>query len=275
MLPLAVSIIAFVIIYKGIPTGLSTIIPNFLRNFDWVGVVLLMVALSSFVFYISSRPITGVAPFQDWRLLTASAVLLFCFWLWERRHDDPFVSFDVFSNRLFNRATFCAAMRMMVMGGLSFLLPLYLVDIHGVSLAQLGGLLMINPGMMSLTVRFGGRPADRLGDRLMAIAGLLIQGTVMFIFSRLPASASIWLVVPTLALYGTGSGLMLVALHHASLKNISAEQMGMAAGARVTLSAAFPLPPGEIGEYLFPVLDAAPAGPPIVFGGHSLDDLRL
>ena len=87
VLPLAISIIAFVIIYKGIPTGLSSIVPKFLRTFDWVGVVLLMIALSSFVFFISSRPITGVAPFQDWRLLTASLVLLLCFWLWEIRHD--------------------------------------------------------------------------------------------------------------------------------------------------------------------------------------------
>lgn len=230
VLPLAVSIIAFFIIYKGIPTGLSTIVPNFLRKFDWVGVALLLVALSCFVFYISSRPITGVAPFQDWRLLTASVILLAGFWFWERRQHDPFVSFDVFKNRLFNRATFCAAMRMMVMGGLSFLLPLYMVDIHGVSLAQLGGLLMINPGVMSVTVRFGGRLADRWSNRLMAVTGLAIQGTVMFIFSQLPASVSVWAVILSLAFYGAGSGLMLVALHHASLKQIPAEQMGMAAG---------------------------------------------
>ncbi len=181
-------------------------------------------------FFISSRPITGVAPFQDWRLLTASVILLLGFWLWERRHDNPFVSFDVFKNRLFSRATFCAAMRMMVMGGLSFLVPLYLVDIHNVSLAQLGGLLMINPGMMSLTVRFGGRMADRRSDRLIAIIGLVVQGTVMFILSQLSASVSIWVVALTLALYGTGAGLMLVALHHASMQNISTEQMGMAVG---------------------------------------------
>ncbi len=48
---LVVSVVAFLIIYKGIPPGLSTIIPNFLRKFDWVGVVLLMGALSSFVFF--------------------------------------------------------------------------------------------------------------------------------------------------------------------------------------------------------------------------------
>jgi EmrB/QacA subfamily drug resistance transporter len=228
--PFLVGIAAFFVIYKGIPKGLNTIIPNFLRRFDWVGVILLLIALSSLVFYVSSRPITGVAALQDWRLLTVSVILLGVFWLWERRRDNPFVSLDVFRNRLFSRATFCGAMRMMVMGGLSFLIPLYLVDIHDVSLAQLGGFLMINPGVMALTVRFGGRLGDRWGNRWPAIIGLVIQGSVMFIFSQLSAAVPIWVVALTLGYYGLGSGLMLVALHNASMQNITPEHMGMATG---------------------------------------------
>lgn len=228
--PLLVSITAFIVVYRGIPQGLSKVIPNYLRKFDWIGVIVLMIGLSSFVFYVSSRPITGVAPLQDWRLLTASVVLLTAFWWWERRRENPFVSFDVFKSRLFSRATFCAAMRMMVMGGLSFLVPLYLVDIHEISLTQLGLMLMINPGVMALTVRFGARMADRHGDRPLALIGLAIQGSVMFIFSQLPAGASVLFVALTLGFYGTGAGLMLVALHHASMQNIPVERMGMAAG---------------------------------------------
>jgi MFS family permease len=228
--PLAASVIAFFVVYRGIPRGLSAIIPNFLRRFDWIGVILLLFAMSSFVFYISSRPITGVAPLQDWRLITASMVLLAAFWLWERRRVNPFVKINVFKNRLYSRASFCATMRMVVMGGLSFLVPLYLVDVHGVRLGQLGGLLMINPGMMALMVRVGGRMTTRFSDRLLVIIGLLVQGSVMLIFSQLPAGAPIWAVALNLAFYGFGAGLMLVALHHASMQSIRPDQMGMAAG---------------------------------------------
>ncbi len=228
--PLAVSIIAFFVVYRNIPRGLSAIIPNFLRRFDWIGVILLLFAMSSFVLYISSRPITGVAPLQDWRLITVSMVLLTMFWLWERRRENPFVLLNVFKNRLYTRATFCATMRMLVMGGLSFLVPLYLVDVHGAGLGQLGGLLMISPGMMALMVRIGGRMTARFSDRLITMIGLLVQGSVMFIFSQLPSGAPIWAVGLNLAYYGSGAGLMLVALHHASMQTISQDQMGMAAG---------------------------------------------
>ena len=228
--PLAVSIIAFIVVYRGIPRGLTTVIPNFLRRFDWVGAALLLAALTGFVFFISSRPITGVAPLQDWRLITGTAVLLAMFWFWERRSVNPFVSIGVFKNRTYSRASFCATMRMVVMGGLMFLTPLYLVDIHGVSLGKLGGLLMINPGMMSIMVRFGGRLTNRFSDRLVALIGLSVQGSVMFIFSQLPADAPIWGIALTLGYYGFGAGLMLVALHRKSMEIIPPDQMGMAAG---------------------------------------------
>ncbi len=79
---LAVSIIALFVVHKGIPHGLSAVAPNFLRRFDWIGVILLLLAMSTFMFYVSSRPITGVAPLQDWRLVTTSIVLLTMLWLW-------------------------------------------------------------------------------------------------------------------------------------------------------------------------------------------------
>jgi EmrB/QacA subfamily drug resistance transporter len=228
--PLVVSITALVVVFKNIQSGLSTIIPKYLRRFDWVGVILLIVAMSSFVFFVSSRPITGVDSLRDWRLLTVSAVFLAVFWLWERRRENPLVSFAVFKNRLYSRATFCGAMRMMVMGGLSFLVSLYLVDIHDVTLGQLGGLLMIHPGVMALSVRLGARLAGRWGNRQLTLIGLVVQGSVMLIFSQLSASVSVWVVALILAYYGLGAGLMLVALHHAFMQNIATEQMGMASG---------------------------------------------
>lgn len=111
-----------------------------------------------------------------------------------------------------------------------FLVPLYLVDVHGTGLGQLGGLLMINPGMMAIMVRIGGWMTTRFSDRMLAIIGLLVQGSVMFIFSQLPAGAPVWAVALNLGYYGFGAGLMLVALHHASMQSISQDQMGMAAG---------------------------------------------
>ena len=228
--PLAFGIIAFLVVRSGIPSDVARVRPGIFRSFDWMGVILLTAATIFLVFFLSSRPITGVAPLTDWRLLILTIVLIGTFWWWEGRRKSPFVSFSVFGNRLFSRATFCAAMRMVVMGSLNFLIPLYLVDVHDLSFAQLGGVLMIRPGVMALAVPLGARIYARWGHRGVVILGLGIQGSVTLIFSQLSATTAGWVVYLILAFYGAGAGLMLSALYHAAMRDVPAEQVGMAAG---------------------------------------------
>jgi EmrB/QacA subfamily drug resistance transporter len=228
--PLVISIVAFLVVFKLVPAGLSDVKPNFLRTFDWVGVILMAGAITTLLFYLSSRPITGVAPLHDWRLLTVTLLLLGGFLFWEKQRQDPFVRLDIFADRTFSRASFCASMRMFAMGGMGFLIPLYLVDVHRFSAAYIGGMLMINPGMMALIVRFGGQLADRWGSRWPVVVGLGVQASVMVIFSQLPGTAPIWVMALTLGYHGLGAGLMQAALHRAAVGNIAAARMGAAAG---------------------------------------------
>ena len=186
--------------------------------------------MTCLVFFLSSRSVTGVAPLRDWRLLLAAVVLFGSFLGWERRQEHPFVPLDIITDRMFLRASFCASMRMFGMGGISFLIPLYLVDIQGMPPAQLGGLLMIGAGTMALVVRLAGGLADRWSSRWLVVAGLAVQTSVMVIFSRLPADTPILWIAGNLGLHGLGAGLMLATLHRAVMMSIPESQMGAAAG---------------------------------------------
>ncbi len=62
-------------------------------------------------------------------------------------------------------------MRMVVMAGVGFLIPLYLVDVRDMSAAAMGVMLVINPGAMALMVRQGGEIADRWGSRIPVLIG--------------------------------------------------------------------------------------------------------
>ncbi len=228
--PLAFGLIALLAVYKGVPPQPGSIAPRFLKTFDWVGAALLAAWAATLVFFLSSRSITGVAPLHDWRLLLAALLFLSIFVWWERRRTDPFVSLGIFADRMFLRGCACASIRMVGMGSLGFLIPLYLVDVHHVGPTRLGGLLMISAGAMTLIVRFGGWVSDRWGSRPPVVVGLVVQALVMLTFSRLPASASNATVAGVLAVNGLGVGLMLAALHRAVMRDISEAQMGSAAG---------------------------------------------
>ncbi|MBX3001103.1 MAG: MFS transporter [Caldilineaceae bacterium] len=228
--PLLFTVLTVVVVAQFVPAGLSRVMPHFWRRFDWMGVLLLTAAVISFIFFVSSRPITGVAPLQDWRLLGASLLLFAIFIRWERRHENPFVLLGLFRRGMFTRASFCASMRMVTMSGGSFLLPLFLVDVYGLTPTTLGGMLMIIPGAMALVVRYGGQMADRWGSRVPIVMGGVVQMITMLILSQLPAQASLGWLILVLAGHGFGVGLMLAPLHHAAMRQISDGEMGTAAG---------------------------------------------
>ena len=83
---------------------------------------------------------------------------------------------------------------------------------------------------MTVTVRFGGLAADRWGSRWPVLFGLSGQALSVFLFSLLPASAHISLIIALLALHGLSVGTMLAALHQAAMSETDENQMGTAAG---------------------------------------------
>ncbi len=90
--PLFLGCLAFFVIYTKLPAGLSARRPGFVRSFDWRGVGLLAAWMTSFLFYLSSRPITGVAPFQDWRLLGVTLLLAALLVWWEAHRNAVIVN---------------------------------------------------------------------------------------------------------------------------------------------------------------------------------------
>ena len=116
------------------------------------------------------------------------------------------------------------------MGGIGFLIPLYLVDIKGIQPAELGGMLMIGAGSMAVVVRLAGSPADRWSSRWFVVVGLLGQTGTLFAFSHLPASTSLWHIGLALSAHGLSAGLMLATLHKVVMGRVEQTETGTAAG---------------------------------------------
>lgn len=228
---LAIGLLALYAIGQQVPaTGSRFVKPGFFRNFDWGGVGFLGLATVAVVFYLSSRPITGLDPLLDWRLLIAAVVLFSVFLFWEKRQPDPFVDFDIFKYINFTRASLGSSIRMFVMGSLGFIIPLYVTDIHGLNAAGVGFVAMTHALALLLPMRFGGQLADHWNSRGPVLIGVLVQVIAVIYFSQLPATAPVWMVVLGMVVHGLGAGLFLAPLHRAALNKIPTDQMGIAAG---------------------------------------------
>jgi MFS family permease len=226
------SLVAMLVAVKKIPNlpGAAQAEPGFLRRFDWGGVTLLAGTLSSLLFFASSRPVTGVAALQDWRLLAAALLFLTAFIYWEKRRANPFLNLTIFKHRIFSLASVGSGIRMFSMSGINFLMPLYLVDLYALNAATSGIMLTLHATALLLTIRFGGQMADRLGSRWPVALSMAIQTVTLVYLALLPADVPVWLVGAGIVSHGLGAGLSLAALHRAAMDKISEAQTGVAAG---------------------------------------------
>jgi DHA2 family multidrug resistance protein len=227
---LLVGLAALFIARRCVPAAEVDAPSGFLRSFDWGGAVLLGAAVTALLFYVSSKLITNVETLRDWRLLGLASLLFGSFILWEKRRTDPFVSLEIFADRLFTRASVCAGLRMFIMSGIGFLMPLYLADVFGLNAALTGLILVIHAGALLAPMRVGGQAADRWGSRRPVVLGLSMQVAAMAYFAVLPGDVALPLVLFGLATHGLGAGLAMAPLHRAAMGRVSRTQTGVAAG---------------------------------------------
>lgn len=227
---IAVAAVAILIVRWQIPTLRGKSNWAVLRIFDWGGVLLLGGMMTSLVLYVSSRPVTGVEPLRDWRLLLGTMLFALVFVIWERRQREPVVDLRIFRQRGFRLASLSAALRMAMMVGIGFVIPLYLADVYGLNASTIGLLATAHSLALFVFIRLGGSLSDRWPNRRLVIISLGVQMSVMTYFSLLPGDLPLlWIVVGTVT-HGSGAGLSLAALHRMALGSVSEEHAGSAAG---------------------------------------------
>ncbi len=225
------AVISLLVVYFMIPSSNQRIELSFLSTFDWLGVGLLSLTLTAFLFYLSSRPITGRPPLQDWRLALLTLIFLFAFVRYEKNKKRPFINLNILKYGSLAIGSICACIRMLLLSGsMGFLMPLYLADIFQIEPQLSGFFLMANPAAMILFVRLGGAIADRWGSRLIVMTGFSIVTVVMIILSQLSTELPQWTLILVFILFGIGAGLMLASLHRAALHHIPDDDMGTASG---------------------------------------------
>ncbi len=226
-----VGIVALFVVQRNIPTfDMHNVDPNFLRRFDWVGVGLLSSALVMLLFFTSSRPITGVTGLQDWRLLLLCLLLFGALIAWERRRANPYLNLAIFANRTFTAASIGAGLRMFLMSSSSFLMPLYLTDIHGLSASAIGISLALQAGMLFVISQAGGQIADRWGSRrpvLLSLGGMVV---ILAALALAGATTPLWWIYTLCAAHGLAIGLSLAPLHRSSMQGVADHEAGGAAG---------------------------------------------
>jgi MFS family permease len=197
-------------------------------RFDTLGSVLLTVGLALLVLGAQAA---GSATLV---LVLGGLAALAAFGVHERRVQDPVVAFDLFASPAFAAGTLLICLQNLVMYALVFEIPLVLEERFGLGARQTGQLLIWLMIAMVVTSLGAGRLTERLGPRVLAVAGSSVCLAGLLVL-RLDGLASAGHVRLPLALLGVGLGLCGPAAQTASLSAVAPARSGMAAGVGSTM----------------------------------------
>ncbi len=211
-----------VIFFINIPIGIVAVIlaTVFLHEaraeeairFDVVGFITAAFGLAAVLYAFSESSTSGWGSLNVLGFLVAGSLSLIAFVFTElrlvRREAKPLLDLRLLANRSFAAGTVALILVTFSLFGLQFLLPIYLQVLRGLSAFQAGITLLPLALAAMVSVVIGGRLVDRIGPRIVVIAGLLLLAIGNWLFATsLSLNTPYWWFQAGLIVFGLSLGL--------------------------------------------------------------------
>ena len=158
--------------------------------------------------------------------------LLLFFLVWEGKYStQPIIDLKLFSaNRVFSVSVATAMLQSLALFSVNFLLIFYLEGIYGLSVLSASYLIVPMALASAVVGPFAGRLTDRVGARVVASAGLVIQAVALLLLAELELSTPLLYIGAIETLYGVGGGLFWPSNTSAIMSAAPRESYGAASG---------------------------------------------
>ncbi|MDD1694578.1 MAG: MFS transporter [Methanoregula sp.] len=177
---LPVIALAFILGWYCIPRQTSPAVP---KPLGWGGPVTFIIALLSLLLTFSFYQVPGTPDLVLILLLVTGILFSILFWQSEKRSPNPLISPILLKNPDFRAGILSCLIITMLFSGITYLMPLYLVNSHHLDQFT-AGLIMTVPALFSIFVApVAGSLADRHGTVLVSsiAIGLTAAGFLIFI----------------------------------------------------------------------------------------------
>ena len=205
------------------------------ERFDWFGALTFSLSLVSILLALTMGiQFSWLSP--PILLLFASFVIFLAFFLlWERRAKFPVLDFSLFRNRIYNFSVLAAMMQSLGLFAVNFLIVFYFQGVRGFDPLTAALLLIPLPLVSSVAAPVGGIIADRIGARVPATIGLLLQAAGLLWLSGLSVDTNYAVIAGGLAVMGLGGGLFFSPNTSAAMTAAPKNRLGIASAALGTL----------------------------------------
>jgi EmrB/QacA subfamily drug resistance transporter len=233
------------IFFINIPIGVVATAVGYLRlkdsapraktTFDIVGMLLLGFGLYLWLTFLTDVTGSGWSSTYVANLLVGSALLV-GFIVWERFYKSPLLSLSLLRRRVLTASMLAAFFQSLASFAVLFLIIMYLQGPRGLTPWNASVLLIPGYILGGLVAPFAGRLSDRVGARVVASLGLVLQAVGMLTYSTLAIDSPLYIVVIASVLTGSGSSCFFPANNSAVMASAPRGAYGIASGLLRTFS---------------------------------------
>ena len=209
---------------------------NKAEKFDLAGAATFSLGLVALLFALTIGIQMSWTSFPILSLFALFVAMLAVFFLRERRVANPVLDLSLFRNRVYSFSVVAAMLQSLAMFAVNFLIVFYFQGVRGYS-PLTAALFLIPLSIVSAVAGpLSGLLADRIGARIPATAGLLLQAAalVWFVVKLSPTTSYASLVVG-LVLVGLGAGLFYSPNTSAAMNGAPRHRLGIASATLATL----------------------------------------
>ncbi|MEJ2131086.1 MAG: MFS transporter, partial [Gammaproteobacteria bacterium] len=199
--------------------------------FDWMGLALTLLFIPAFMLGFSHGQREGWHSSIILSYFTVAAVSAIAFVWWENHTKQPMLDLRVFLNRRFIAAAILTTVMGAGLYGSTYLVPLFLQTLQGLT-PTASGLLMMPAGFfMAFIFLIGGELSDRFPSRFLIMTGLTLFAISSLLLSNVDLDTPYWTLVWWAIIGRVGLGLIFPSLNRTALSVLRFDLLSQGAGA--------------------------------------------
>lgn len=202
---------------------------------DYLGAVLLMLFISTFVFTIIQSTSWGISSLKTLFLFLTAIILFNILYLVEKNTVNPIIKFSLFLNKNFFAGILANFFLAFFYCLAFFLMPLFLHNIRGESDYIIGLMLLPTTLMVALMPPLVGRIVDRNGPQKPLLWGFVFFTLSALIQINFSVNTSIFIIILAFTLMGIAWGIVVGPSTTIAMSSLPASSEGMAIGMAWTL----------------------------------------
>ncbi len=214
---------------------LTDVLPMSNPTLDWVSIRHSLIGFGLLLFGLSILGSQGFDSIVAWAAILIGALFITLFIRRNLHSEEPMLDVSLFKNRTFSLAVIIAMLGLMVITGISNVMPIYIQTVLGRS-ATLSGLIVLPGGMLKAFISPAtGNLYDKYGVKVIGPIGgaILFAGTLLL--TLVTTTTPIWYIIGTYLFLSLGFGVFNIPITTAGMNALPDEDMGHATSARQTV----------------------------------------